>query len=150
MAFGPMEERRRSAGASYAELEWAMEQLKATSPDENWSQREREVMEIYNRLHQANKHKMQDIPVCLIPEMWKSETPKESAPLLVGNKLNLCAHLFCKILSQQQTNTRALFLQSSRVYFVPGKRKNAISRILWQTACFIRNSDGQQTWFVWL
>lgn len=63
-------------GASYAELEWAMEQLKATSPDENWSQREREVMEIYNRLHQANKHKMQDIPVCLIPEMWKSETPK--------------------------------------------------------------------------
>lgn len=63
-------------GASYAELEWAMEQVKETSSREGWSPRELEVMDIYNRLHQANQHKMQEIPVCLIPEMWKSETPK--------------------------------------------------------------------------
>jgi len=63
-------------GASYAELEWAMEQVKETSSRECWSPRELEVMDIYTRLHQANQHKMQEIPVCLIPEMWKSETPK--------------------------------------------------------------------------
>lgn len=63
-------------GASYAELEWAMEQVKETSSREGWSPRELEVMDIYTRLHQANQHKMQEIPVCLIPEMWKSETPK--------------------------------------------------------------------------
>lgn len=63
-------------GASYAELEWAMEQVKETSSREGWNPRELEVMDIYTRLHQANQHKMQEIPVCLIPEMWKSETPK--------------------------------------------------------------------------
>jgi NAD+ synthase len=63
-------------GASYAELEWAMEQVKETSSRESWSPRELEVLDIYTRLHQANQHKMQEIPVCLIPEMWKSETPK--------------------------------------------------------------------------
>ncbi len=63
-------------GASYAELEWAMEQVRETSSREGWNPRELEVMDIYTRLHQANQHKMQEIPVCLIPEMWKSETPK--------------------------------------------------------------------------
>ena len=63
-------------GASYAELEWAMEQVKETSSREGWSPRELEVMDIYTRLHQANQHKMQEIPVCPIPKMWKSETPK--------------------------------------------------------------------------
>jgi NAD+ synthase len=63
-------------GASYTELEWAMEQVKETSSREDWSPREREVMDIYTRLHQSNQHKMQEIPVCLIPEMWKSVIPK--------------------------------------------------------------------------
>ena len=52
-------------GASYAELEWAMAfhgDEKALSP------REREVLDIYRRLHRQNLHKMQPIPVCMIPD----------------------------------------------------------------------------------
>lgn len=52
-------------GASYAELEWAMEY---TGSAEELSARKKEVLSIYRRLHQANKHKMVAIPVCAIPE----------------------------------------------------------------------------------
>jgi NAD+ synthase len=51
-------------GASYPELEWAMD----FSGDENeLSEREKEVLKIYRRLNAINKHKMEPIPVCLIP-----------------------------------------------------------------------------------
>jgi NAD+ synthase len=33
--------------------------------------RQREVFSIYQRLNQANKHKMNPIPVCLIPEAFR-------------------------------------------------------------------------------
>ena len=36
-----------------------------------FSGREREVMEIYEKRHQANLHKMVPIPVCEIPREWK-------------------------------------------------------------------------------
>jgi NAD+ synthase len=37
--------------------------------DENtFSEREKEVMKIYKGRHAANKHKMEPIPVCLIPK----------------------------------------------------------------------------------
>lgn len=52
-------------GASYNELEWAME---FTGNKENLSAREKEVIEIYNRYHNQNKHKMEPIPVCEIPD----------------------------------------------------------------------------------
>ncbi len=53
-------------GASYDELEWAMQN---TQTDESlFSQREKEVMKIYQRFHQQNKHKMMPIPVCEIPK----------------------------------------------------------------------------------
>ena len=52
-------------GASYDELEWAM---KNTSADaKQFSKREQKVMEIYQRFHGQNKHKMEPIPVCEIP-----------------------------------------------------------------------------------
>lgn len=60
-------------GASYPELEWAMELLaQGHTPDPNtMTVRQREVLAIYNRMHAANRHKMMPIPVCLIPEALK-------------------------------------------------------------------------------
>lgn len=52
-------------GASYPELEWAME---FSGDDSRLSQREAEVLGIYRRLNAANKHKMDPIPVCMIPD----------------------------------------------------------------------------------
>lgn len=53
-------------GASYPELEWAM--AHAGLVGDSWTDRQREVMALYTRLNRANQHKMQPIPVCLIPD----------------------------------------------------------------------------------
>lgn len=55
-------------GASYPELEWAMDFKGDT---ELLSVREKEVLRIYQGFHQANKHKMEPIPVCIIPSALK-------------------------------------------------------------------------------
>jgi len=52
-------------GASYPELEWAMDYIENKST-ESLSTRQEEVMEIYTRLNRANRHKMEPIPVCLM------------------------------------------------------------------------------------
>lgn len=59
-------------GATYDELEWAMEYTTQNSSSENLNTREKEVLEIYKRLHNINQHKMNPIPVCLIPKELKS------------------------------------------------------------------------------
>lgn len=51
-------------GATYPELEWAMDYQ---GDEFELSEREKEVLSIYRRLHRANKHKMIPIPVCEIP-----------------------------------------------------------------------------------
>lgn len=52
-------------GASYPELEWAME----FSGDENsLTIREKEILTIYRKLNKINQHKMNPIPVCEIPK----------------------------------------------------------------------------------
>jgi len=52
-------------GASYPELEWAM----SISEDKrDLSKREKEVLAIYTKLNKTNQHKMQAIPVCIIPK----------------------------------------------------------------------------------
>ena len=58
-------------GASYDELEWAMQMYDRGQSLEQFNGREREVFEIYRRLHLANQHKMKPIPVCHIPEELK-------------------------------------------------------------------------------
>ena len=70
-------------GASYPELEWAMDfcesQLQRhqgqwvleNAPLDNISERQQEVLKIYIRLHNANRHKMIPIPICEIPIEWK-------------------------------------------------------------------------------
>jgi len=65
-------------GATYDELEWAMQTLaadKAASPEPTWSDRQREVVSIYQQLQQLNRHKMQPIPVCKIPDRLRAPSP---------------------------------------------------------------------------
>ena len=55
-------------GATYPELEWAMQ----FDGDKNTLNiREREVLKIYTQLNRANQHKMNAIPVCIIPKNLK-------------------------------------------------------------------------------
>ena len=58
-------------GATYDELEWAMNYLEVNSQG-NLSERQKKVLEIYSGHHQTNLHKMNPIPVCEIPEMLRS------------------------------------------------------------------------------
>lgn len=58
-------------GATYPELEWAMEEVAKGKAPEHFEGREAEVMTIYLRFHNANKHKMVPIPVCAIPNNLK-------------------------------------------------------------------------------
>ena len=55
-------------GATYPELEWAME---FRGDEQSLSLREKEVLAIYRKFHQQNKHKMEPIPVCLVPKDLK-------------------------------------------------------------------------------
>lgn len=55
-------------GATYPELEWAMD---FTGDETPLSDRQKEVLVIYRRLNRINKHKMDPIPVCLIPDNLK-------------------------------------------------------------------------------
>ena len=57
-------------GASYDELEWAMKNTERQSP-KKYTTRQVEVLEIFKRLHSANKHKMVEIPICKIPNSIK-------------------------------------------------------------------------------
>lgn len=58
-------------GATYPELEWAMEQQEAGKTASYFEGRDKEVMEIYLRFHKATQHKMNPIPVCEIPKELK-------------------------------------------------------------------------------
>jgi NAD+ synthase len=71
-------------GATYPELEWAMEWLSDHGVRQNnkwiWDSayetltnpRQQEVLRIYMRMNNANQHKMNPIPVCIIPAEFKS------------------------------------------------------------------------------
>ncbi|MBN4072559.1 NAD(+) synthase [Crocinitomix catalasitica] len=56
-------------GATYPELEWAMEFV---GDEADLSDRQKQVLEIYRSFHNAAKHKMMPIPVCIIPEDLKT------------------------------------------------------------------------------
>ena len=55
-------------GATYPELEWAMN---FRGNENELSNRERVVLEIYRKLNKVNQHKMIPIPVCIIPNEVK-------------------------------------------------------------------------------
>ena len=55
-------------GASYTELEWAMNfqgNLKSLS------KRKKQVLEIYKSFNKKNQHKINPIPICIIPKKYK-------------------------------------------------------------------------------
>jgi len=59
-------------GATYPELEWAMEMTEKGIFDiTSFTARQQEVFAIYTQLNTQNQHKMEAIPVCVIPEKIK-------------------------------------------------------------------------------
>ena len=56
-------------GASYDELEWAMLYIE-NEESYSLSDRQKIVMQIYMSRNKANKHKMEPIPVCIIPKEY--------------------------------------------------------------------------------
>ena len=58
-------------GASYDELEWAMEAVEKGQTISDFEGREKEVFSIFKRLNSLNQHKMNPIPVCLIPKNFR-------------------------------------------------------------------------------
>jgi NAD+ synthase len=67
--FGDSRTDEDQIGATYDELEWAMT---FDGDDSEISDRQEEVLKIFKKLNKANQHKMQPIPVCEIPEDYKS------------------------------------------------------------------------------
>jgi NAD+ synthase len=74
--FGDTRTDEDQIGASYDELEWAMNYLDLSKTQQNNSQlndRQKKVLEIYNKRHSANLHKMVEIPRCIIPPELKAK-----------------------------------------------------------------------------
>jgi NAD+ synthase len=59
-------------GASYDELEWAMNVIEQGIDENDLNKRQKQVLSIYNKLHRANLHKMLPIPVCEVSETLKT------------------------------------------------------------------------------
>ena len=57
-------------GATYNELEWAMQEYD-NSKENRFIGRDKEVFDIFTKLHLSNQHKMKPIPVCIIPKELK-------------------------------------------------------------------------------
>jgi len=71
--FGDSRTDEDQIGASYPELEWAMD-LRERKVDVSTlalTERQRQVLDLFDRRHAANRHKMDPIPVCLIPPELK-------------------------------------------------------------------------------
>ena len=57
-------------GATYDEIEWAMNLHEKGEENqfEKFNERQKEVMKIYLKRHEANQHKLRPIPRCIIPK----------------------------------------------------------------------------------
>lgn len=70
--FGDSRSDEDQIGASYDELEWVMEMDRLGMNVEDYSGREQEVFKIFKSRNTANRHKMDPIPVCIIPVNLKN------------------------------------------------------------------------------
>ena len=66
--FGDSRTDEDQLGASYDELEWAMNMQNLKKDENDFTGRQKEVFNIYRKLNSTNQHKMQPIPVCIIPK----------------------------------------------------------------------------------
>ncbi len=66
--FGDSRTDEDQIGASYDELEWAMQMKTKGKTPEDFSGREQVVYKIFTKMNTANQHKMNPIPLCMIPE----------------------------------------------------------------------------------
>ena len=64
--FGDDRTDEQQLGASYVELEWAMNEAEKGNSEIDFSERNLEVFKIYKRLNTNNLHKMNPIPVCYV------------------------------------------------------------------------------------
>ena len=69
--FGDARSDEDQIGASYPELEWAMQMQDEGKIVDDFEGREKEVFKIYTRYNSSNKHKMIPIPICEIPKELK-------------------------------------------------------------------------------
>lgn len=69
--FGDARSDEDQIGASYPELEWAMQKSENGMTEKDFVGREKEVFKIYKRFNNSNKHKMIAIPICEIPNNLK-------------------------------------------------------------------------------
>jgi NAD+ synthase len=69
--FGDSRTDEDQIGASYDELEWAMDMQNKKKTANDFSGRELDVFKVYERLNKINQHKMIPIPVCEIPQELK-------------------------------------------------------------------------------
>ncbi|TYB78243.1 NAD(+) synthase [Bizionia myxarmorum] len=69
--FGDSRSDEDQIGASYPELEWAMNMMESGKKAEEFEGREHEVFLIFQKLNKANKHKMNPIPICEIPKILR-------------------------------------------------------------------------------
>ncbi len=58
-------------GATYDELEWAMRFDAEAGREDVLGDRQKEALSIYRKFRQANRHKMEPIPVCRVPESYR-------------------------------------------------------------------------------
>jgi NAD+ synthase len=68
--FGDSRTDEDQIGASYDELEWAMNMEEQGKTADDFSERKKEVLKIYTHLNTINKHKMLPIPICEIPKKF--------------------------------------------------------------------------------
>lgn len=69
--FGDARSDEDQIGASYPELEWAMQQKDNGKTIDDFEGRLREVFQIFTRYNTNNQHKMVPIPICEIPKTLK-------------------------------------------------------------------------------
>jgi NAD+ synthase len=66
--FGDARSDEDQIGATYPELEWAMQMLDEGKTLDDFEGRKRDAFEIFLRYNTSNKHKMIPIPICEIPK----------------------------------------------------------------------------------
>ncbi|WP_452218426.1 NAD(+) synthase [Lacinutrix undariae] len=69
--FGDTRSDEDQIGASYPELEWAMQMKDLGKNETHFEGRQQDVFKIFTRLNAMNQHKMNAIPVCNIPNNIK-------------------------------------------------------------------------------